>query len=447
MRALHALFPSSRGAAARASSAATRLHARMAAGSAGGAGAPPPPPPPRPKILVITGPTAVGKTAASLALAERLGAEVISADSVQVYRGLDVGSDKLPPAARRGVPHHLLDALDPADDFSAGDFYDRARAQVDEVLARGRTPLVVGGTGFYLRWLMRGKPATPPATAASEAAAAARLAAAWAAAEAAAGAPLGAAARWEAGCALVEALGDPAAAADLRGGASANNMYRLGRVVDILLQARAPLATLAAPASAAGAPYDFRAFFLPRPREELYRRIDARVEEMVAGGLVGEAARELAARGLGPDSCSAARAIGYRQALEFLARLRSADAAEAAEAASEAGVARLVREVQAASRGFCHRQLNWFRGDPDFRWVDAARPEEEIVAEVLAGWEAPAFEGGGGTAKLDAAAARAMRTYVPRVERFAPGTGAAAAVLAEARAALEQLPPPGEAAP
>ncbi|GAB4815723.1 hypothetical protein N2152v2_002769 [Parachlorella kessleri] len=189
----------------------------------------------KPKVLILTGPTAVGKTKASLALAERLNGEIISADSVQVYRGLDVGSDKIPVAERRsiphhlldilepqamipmaerrGIPHHLLDILEPSQDFSAGDFYRLARQAAAEVLQRGRTPIVVGGTGFYLRWFIFGRPATPAASPQSEANARERLEQAYAVARAAAGGrELSEAEKWEAGVAVVEALGDPESA-------------------------------------------------------------------------------------------------------------------------------------------------------------------------------------------------------------------------------------------
>lgn len=166
------------------------------------------PPASRPRVLVLAGPTASGKTALSLALAHALGGEVISADSVQVYRGLDVGSAKLPEEERQGVPHHLLDVVPPTVEFSAGDWVDAALAAAAEVAARGRVPIVCGGSGFYLRWLVQGKPATPRSDAATSAAArAALLAAADAAEQQAAGLQLSPAeleaTRWQAAVRLI----------------------------------------------------------------------------------------------------------------------------------------------------------------------------------------------------------------------------------------------------
>lgn len=113
------------------------------------------------KIFIITGPTAVGKSKLGVALAKHLDGEVISADSVQVYNKLDVGSDKITVEDRQGVPHHLIDILEPTKEFSAGDFYHAARAAAADIISRGKVPIVVGGTGFYLRWFIFGKAYTP----------------------------------------------------------------------------------------------------------------------------------------------------------------------------------------------------------------------------------------------------------------------------------------------
>ncbi|EFN51365.1 hypothetical protein CHLNCDRAFT_55198 [Chlorella variabilis] len=393
----------------------------------------------RPKVLILTGPTAVGKTKASLALAEALGGEIISADSVQVYRGLDIGSDKISAAERRGIPHHLLDVLDPHQDFSAGDFFVRARAAADDILQRGKTPIVAGGTGFYLRWFILGKPSTPPASPASEAAATQRLeqvlswgGEAYAATEAAAGRPLSVGERWEAGAALVAALGDEESAARLR--REPNNQYRLLRIVDILLQSGGrPLADQDLDA---GTPthYDCRCFFLHRPRLELYRRIDGRVEEMVAAGLLQECQLLLEA-GVAPSSNCASRAIGYRQALDFLRRCHDDPQAHA----TEAGVIQLVKAIQTASRQLCHRQMSWFRDEGMFRWVDATAGEEAVLAEVLERWHQPQHEGGcGDGGRLTKEQAEEMKRYVPKLRLYFSGSDAMQRTLAELRQLLQR---------
>lgn len=243
----------------------------------------PPPASARPRFQRSARPSA--QTALSLRLAEALGGEVISADSVQVYRGLDVGSDKLPVHERGGIPHHLIDVLDAEEDFSAGDFFPRARAAIADVLSRGRVPLVVGGTGFYLHWLINGPAGTGRSDAEGAAAAQALLDEATSKAEVAAGRPLSAEERWDAGRAVLAELGDPGSAERMR--ACPNNWYRLRRAVEVVRATGRPMEDAAIDASA-DLDYDFRCFFLHRPRVDLFRRIDRRCEEMVAGGLLEE---------------------------------------------------------------------------------------------------------------------------------------------------------------
>jgi tRNA dimethylallyltransferase len=219
------------------------------------AASPPRPRPGAPKVIVLAGPTASGKSAVSLLLAEKLDGEVINADSVQVYRGLDVGSAKLPFEERRGIPHHLIDVVEPLvdNDFSAGTFYGLARKAIEEIIARGKTPIVVGGTGLYLRWLVHGRPSTKPTSEAGRAWAHKAVEAAVAAAEEAkrkeglggdegegAGPPppppkLTNEERWAAACSALAAAGDPAAAE--RVSREVNNEYRLLRALAALYEA------------------------------------------------------------------------------------------------------------------------------------------------------------------------------------------------------------------
>lgn len=346
--------------------------------------------------------------------------------------------------ARRGIPHHLIDVFDPVNDFSAGEFFHAARAATADILSRGRTPIVVGGTGFYLRWYLLGKPSTPSSSKESEAAATAKLEEAWAAAAAAAGRPLTDAERWAEGVGVVAALGDAESAARLS--TETNNYYRLTRVVDILMQS--PGKTLADLNLDEAAPmdYDFRCFFLARPRTILYRRIDSRVEEMVAGGLLPETARELAAAGLRPNTNCATRAIGYRQALEFLERKagekreNSEDEKQTGAAVTEAEIVTLSKEIMAASRKLCHRQMSWFRDDPLFRWVDAAAGEAAVVDTIMDGWTAAVHQGGAGPefngGRLTKEEQGQMKRYVSKLERLTKGSEALVAAVAQAEEAL-----------
>jgi len=332
---------------------------------------------------------------------------------------------------RRSIPHHLLDILSPENDFTAGDFYHRARAATQDILSRGRTPIVVGGTGFYLRWFILGKPSTPASTKDSEAVAEAAVQKALQQAEDAAGQPLSADAKWAAAVGLVASLGDEESAQRLS--TEVNNWYRLYRVVDILLQS--PGRTLAQLNLDEAAPldYDFRCYFLYRPRMELYRRIDRRVEDMVMNGVVEETGRVLISRGLRPNVNCATRAIGYRQVLEFL------EAGAAAEhGPDEAAVVELARSIQGASRKLCHRQLNWFRDDGLFQWVDAERGDDELVDELVRLWNEPAHSGGSGSehGRLNPDQAKAMKQYVTKMEVLKPKSKEVASALEQAKAVL-----------
>jgi len=211
------------------------------------------------RVVVLTGPTGVGKTAASLRLARALGAEIISADSVQVFAGLDIGSDKLPVEQREGVPHHLIDILPPDAEFSAGDFYDRGRQAREDilkraVLQRGKVPLVVGGTSFYLQWFIYGKADTPKSTPQGEAAARAWLDTECAALAGELGRECTRDEVFDCGVAMVRGAGDEASAQRLE--ESRNNFYRLMRVLEIIRVTGAPLPRLEADPSKLD--YDFR---------------------------------------------------------------------------------------------------------------------------------------------------------------------------------------------
>ncbi|KAI8466279.1 MAG: IPP transferase-domain-containing protein [Monoraphidium minutum] len=348
----------------------------------------------KPKVIIVTGPTAVGKTKIGLELAKRLGGEVISADSVQVHTGLDVGSDKLPEAQRQGIKHHLIDVLPPTAEFSAGEFYELGRKAAEDILRRGKVPIVVGGTGFYLRWFVLGKPQTPTSSPelmrrvhelVQE--------------------------LWDAAAAVISDLGDPDAAARVR--AERHNWYRLQRVCQILLQnGGRPLAEVDIDTSRE-LDYDFRCFFLHRPRKQLYDKIAYRVEEMVAGGLLREA-RELMELGVSAGSCNAARAIGYRQALEFMEEARRQGGAAAAPQLLD-----LIRKIGVSTRKLVKAQHTWFRDDAAFKWVDAAGPEGEALGEILAELEKPQHEGGcGDSGRLDKEAFREMREYVQPIVLF-----------------------------
>lgn len=290
------------------------------------------------RVVAVVGPTATGKSELGIALAERLGGEVVNADSMQLYRGMDVGTAKLGPAERRGVPHHLLDVWEVTERASVAEYQRLARAAIDAVLARGGLPVLVGGSGLYVRAALDDLdfPGTDPVVRA-------RLEA-----ELAAAGPASLHAR------LSEV--DPAAA----GGILPSNGRRLVRALEVVeLTGRPFAATLPAPAPV----YD--AVQVGLDRSDLDERVEARVDRMWATGLVAEV-RALADRGLA-DGPTASRALGYQQVLAALAGRHDEATARA--------------ETVRATRRFVRRQRSWFRRDPRVGWVDATRPD--LVDTVL----------------------------------------------------------------
>jgi tRNA dimethylallyltransferase len=281
--------------------------------------------------LILTGPTGSGKSQLALELAERLGAEIVSMDSMALYRGMDVGTAKPTAAERRRVPHHLLDVLDPWESASVAWWLQRAAACVADVEGRGRRALVVGGTPLYLKALLCGLFDGPPADEALRQ----RLAGTAAA---------------EGPEALHRRLAavDPAAAARLH----PNDVRRVIRALEVWELTGRPLSAWQTqwsgevPEGCAD-----RCLWLDLPRPELYARIDARVERMFADGLVDEvrALRRLPR----PLSRTAARGLGYPEVLDLLD--------------GKATAAETVGRVQTRTRQFAKRQLTWFRRLPGCR--------------------------------------------------------------------------------
>jgi tRNA dimethylallyltransferase len=300
------------------------------------------------RALYLTGPTASGKTAVGVALARRLGAEVVALDSMTLYRGMDVGTAKPTDAERAGVPHHLIDVLDPWETASVAQYRTWALDAAARIEARGRRVLFVGGTGLYLKALLRGLFEGPGADPALRA----RL-------EAEADA-LGTAALHDRLAAL-----DPPAAARLH----PNDRRRLVRALEVIAATGAPLSRLQAE-HGRPAPAGVPVFALERPRPLLRDRIDRRVLQMVRDGLVDEV-RALQA-GPRPLSATAAQAVGYREALDRLAgRVASDDA--------------MVALIQTRTKQFAKRQLTWFRGLSEVRpWPVPEDEPADATAERLA---------------------------------------------------------------
>jgi tRNA dimethylallyltransferase len=283
-------------------------------------------------VAALVGATAVGKTALSLELAESLRAEIVSVDSMQIYRGMDVGTAKPSPAERRRVPHHLLDLKDPAEEVTVAEFQRLAREAIEDVTARGRLPLLVGGSGLYLRAViddLRFPPRDPAVRARLEITAE------------------------EMG---VEAMHARLAEVDEEAAARIEpaNARRIIRALEVIRLTGRRFSEFGAAWERFESVYDLRIAGLRRSRADLYARIEQRVDEMLANGLVEEA-RALSARRL---ARTAAQALGYRQIL----------------AAPEGRPEEVRDEIVRATKRFARRQESWFSADPRIRWFDAAAP-------------------------------------------------------------------------
>lgn len=306
----------------------------------------------KPVALVITGPTATGKTALSLDVAERLDGEIISMDSRQVYRGMDIGTAKVTPDQRARVPHHGLDLVDPDERYSAGRFARDARRWIEEIRARGHTPILVGGTGFFLRAL------THPLFREPEMPERAREALKrWLERQ-----PEEKLRRWLADL-------DPATARTLE---ASGGRQRVARALEVALLTGRPLSWWHRHAPPETPPLPLLIFVLWLPREQLYRRINDRVLEMIEAGWVDEV-RALLERGYDLDDPGMV-ATGYP---ELVAYIRGEWSLEEA-----------IEATQRATRRYARRQLTWFRHQlpPGAIWLDASRPRAELVDTIVDIW-------------------------------------------------------------
>jgi tRNA dimethylallyltransferase len=303
----------------------------------------PPAPDPRPgPVLALVGPTAAGKTELALAVAERLGAEVVSADAMLVYRGMDIGTAKPTPRERERVPHHLVDLVDPGEEFSVARFQPLARAAIAELLGRGRPPLLVGGSGLYFHAVVDDFvfPPTDRAVRSRLEAEAARVG-------------------------LPElyrrlAAADPPAAARIQPG----NLRRTVRALEVMELTGRPFSSFRAAMDSPVSRYRLTVLGLDPGPELLRARVAERVAAMAEAGLVEEV-RRLAGR---PLSRTARQALGYKELL---------DAMEQGTPVSQALVA-----VVGRTRDYARRQLAWFRRDPRVRW-STLPPGPERVAWAL----------------------------------------------------------------
>lgn len=300
------------------------------------------------KVIVLSGPTGVGKTALSLFIAKAIGGEIISADSMQVYRGMDIGTAKATLQEREAIPHHLIDIRDVTQSCNVMDFYNGALEAIDTIHARGRIPIVVGGTGFYLHSLIYGPPAGPPSVESVRA-------------------------EWEkellekGTLALFNKLKelDP----DYANTITQNDKHKIIRALEIITLTDKKVSCFAREEQELQR-YDFRCWFLYMPKDILYRKIEERCDEMIKSGFVDEVKR-LESQGLRKNQ-SASQAIGYRQCLEFL------DSGQAPD-----DWVHFVLAFKQASRRYAKRQFTWFRKEPLFHWLNRDEMTLERAGEII----------------------------------------------------------------
>ena len=298
-------------------------------------------------VVAVGGPTASGKTAFSVQLAKRLGAEILCADSMQIYKGLDVGTAKATPEEMEGVPHHLMDFLPPEETFSVADFVAAANREARAVAGRGRLPMLVGGTGLYIESFLNGirfaEQKTDPALREKlerEAEA------------------LGPAAMHERLAAI-----DP----DYAAGVHPNNVGRVIRALELYYSTGKTMRRQRAESLPAAPPFDAVVFCLaPADRSRLYRRIDARVDKMLEAGILEEARTVWENR---ERYRTAAQAIGYKEFFPYFEG--TADLTACAE------------KLKQASRNYAKRQLTWFRRMKNVVWLDPDEPQLVLRAEQM----------------------------------------------------------------
>ncbi len=298
------------------------------------------------QILCIAGPTASGKTALAVELAKELGGEVVSCDSMQLYKGMDIGTAKPTPEEMAGIPHHMLDIIEPQEDFSVSKYCAMAAPIVDDILARGKTAIIAGGTGLYLDSLIKGNDFAPfPATGVRE-----KLEA------------QAQEAGFDAMLAQLRSI-DPEAAEKLK------DLRRVIRALEVYYETGETITEHNRRTQAI--PPRYQPLWLGldfAQRSELYHRIDLRVDLMLEMGLLQEI-EQLLASGLSPR-CTAMQAIGYK---EFVAALEG-----------RCTVAQAAEEVKQSSRRYAKRQLTWFRRNKSIHWLnrETGGSSEEILAQA-----------------------------------------------------------------
>lgn len=310
-------------------------------------------------LIIIAGPTGVGKSAAAVELALRISGEVISADSMQVYRGMDIGTAKITPEEMKQVPHHLLDIISPLEPFSAADFKDAAAEAARDIAGRGRIPIVTGGTGFYIQALLydidfkrdNGEDENLRRE-------------------------LTALAEREGGTALHARLGevDPASALAIH----PNNIKRMIRALEYYEHTGEPFSEHNAREAEKESPYNYVYFVMTDRRSRLYERIDRRADRMVREGLPEEVLG-LIKQGF-TDGLTSMQALGYHETYRAIRRNLSSGG----DGVLSPGEKRaLADEIALGTRHYAKRQLTWFRREKDTVWLSWEDYDEQTMIEKM----------------------------------------------------------------
>lgn len=302
------------------------------------------------RLIVLAGPTGAGKTELSLKVARLLSGEIISADSMQVYRGMDIGTAKVSRAIRDEIPHHLIDVCDVSEPFNVSDYCREASRALEDILARKKVPIIVGGTGFYIHSLLYGPPSGPPSDPA-----------------------LRQSLEKEADRLSIDLLYaklrafDPEYAATI----TAQDRHKVIRAIEIIELSGKRVSDFSWKTRRLLPQFDFRCWFLHLPRPVLYERLEKRCKAMLEDGFLNEVV-SLDRAGIRGNR-TASQSIGYRQALEYL------DTAKTLE-----DYMRFLERFAQASRHLAKRQFTWFRKEHVFRWVDLSEHDQDALAEFIA---------------------------------------------------------------
>ncbi len=299
------------------------------------------------KLVIIAGPTAVGKTKISIELAKKISGEIISADSMQVYKGMDIGTAKIRPEEMQGIPHHLIDILDPLEDFNVVEFAKRSKEALLNIQSRGKIPILVGGTGFYIQSVLYDIDFTENDN------------------DPAYRHELEEEARIKGGDVLHERLKeiDPKAAEAIH----PNNIKRVIRALEFYEKSKGKISDHNKEQRAKKSPYDFKYFALINDRSQIYSNIEKRVDMMLEEGLVDEV-KGLLDRGVGRDRVSM-QGLGYKEIAAYLAN----------EISLEEAVYILKRDT----RHFAKRQITWLKREPDVIWFDKSLMSENEITDRM----------------------------------------------------------------